>query len=155
MLRRARWGLASIALATSELAGQGVYAGAGVGPTFAPGEYPDGRNWFGVLGYQSPEGVGFRLSASDAVHRLWASGDITYRFGTVRHTLRPYVLAGAGSVIDFSESDPHVTAGAGVRLRLTSVLAAFLEVRLHPALGGAGREPDKILPLTIGTAVGR
>lgn len=154
MAPRARWVLASIALAGSQLAAQGVYAGAGVGPTFVPGEYPDGRHWFGMLAYQSPRGLGFRLSASETVHRIWGSADVTYRFGAIRHAVRPYVVAGAGSVVDFSERDPLVTAGAGLRIRLTQVLSIFGELRVHAALGLAGREPDTILPVTIGTAIG-
>jgi hypothetical protein len=154
VLPRAAWALGSIILAGSQLAAQGVYAGAGVGPTFVPGEYPAGRNWFGMLAYQSPRGLGFRLSASETVHRIWGSADVTYRFGTIGHTVRPYVLAGAGTVVDFSERDPLVTAGAGLRIRLTQVLSVFGELRAHAALGLAGREPDTIVPVTIGTAVG-
>jgi hypothetical protein len=154
MLRRARWVLAAVVLAAPDLSAQAVYAGAGAGPTFVPGEYPDGRNWFGMLGYQSPRGLGFRLSGSETVHRLWLSGDVTYRFGAVRHTVRPYAFGGAGFVIDVSEHDPLLTAGAGLRIRLTSVLSAFAELRAHAGLGLAGREPDTILPFSIGTAIG-
>jgi hypothetical protein len=134
---------------------QTVYAAGGVGPTPVLDGQSGNRNWFGMVGYRGPHALGGRLSGSETVSRLWLSADLTVEPWAHGRTLRPYLLVGGGVVADFSEKDPLLSAGAGVRGRLSRLVFAFLEARVHAILGAAASGPDAILPITIGIGVGR
>ncbi len=134
---------------------QVLYAGLGVGPTAVLGEGQGNRNWFGMVGYQSRGHLGGRLSGVETAGRLWLSGDLTYQVQVGEDALRPYALLGLGYVVDFSEDDALVTAGAGLRFQLSGLLFVFGEVKLHDIIGTPSGNPGTILPITLGLGVGR
>jgi hypothetical protein len=134
---------------------QVLYAGLGVGPTAVLGEGEGNRNWFGMVGYQSRGHLGGRLSGAETAERLWLSGDLTYQVQVGEHALRPYALLGVGYVLDFSEDDALITAGAGLRFQLSGLLFVFGEVKLHDIIGTPSADPETILPITLGLGVGR
>ena len=90
---------------------QKFYAAAGGGPTPVLEGRSGSGNVVGILGYQGPRNVGFRLSGTETVSRLWLSADLTYQPG--QGALRPYGLLGLGVAAEFGESDLQFIAGAG------------------------------------------
>lgn len=136
-------------------AGQAVYAAGGVGPTPVLDGRSGNRNWFGMVGYRGPHALGGRVSGSETVSRLWLSADLTFEPGARGRAVRPYLLAGAGVVVDLRESDPLLSAGGGVRGQLSQLVFAFLEVRVHAIPGSADAGPSGILPITLGIGLGR
>jgi hypothetical protein len=134
---------------------QAIYAGGGVGPTPVLDGRSGNRNWFGMVGYRGPHALGGRLSGSETVSRLWLSGELTFEPWTSGRAVRPYLLAGAGMVVDLRETDPLLSAGAGVRGRLSRLGFAFLEARVHAIPGAVSSGPGAILPITIGIGLGR
>ena len=134
---------------------QALYTAAGLGPTPVLEGRSGNRNWFGMVGYQGAGTLGGRLSGSETLSRLWLSADLTVQPGARWRPVRPYLLVGAGVVLDLSESDPLLSAGAGMRGQLTRLVFGFLEVRLHAIPGSATTGPSTILPITLGIGLGR
>lgn len=142
-------------LPTSDLRAQMAYAALGLGPTPVLDGASGNRNWFGMTGFQGRGPVGGRVSGAETVSRLWLSVDVVYQPARPPRTVRPYALAGAGMAIDFGETDPVLTAGAGVRAQVQSLVFLFLEVRMQTIPGSPTSGPDTILPITFGLGVGR
>ena len=154
-LRRWLLGLALASGITPSAQAQAVYAGFGGGPTPVPGEGGGNRNWSGMLGYQGRGAFGARLSGVETASRLWLSAELTYQLSPVGRPVRVYALAGPGYVADFSEGDPLLTAGAGVRVQAHRLLFFFGEARLHTILGSLRDGPRTIAPITVGIGIGR
>ncbi|HEX6616237.1 MAG TPA: hypothetical protein VF046_08035 [Gemmatimonadales bacterium] len=133
---------------------QAIYAAAGAGPTPVLDGHSANRNLFGMVGYRGPRSLGGRVSGSETVSRLWLSADLMFEPGPRGRAVRPYLLAGAGVVVDLRQSDPLLSAGAGVRGRLSRLVFAFLEARVH-AIPGSSTGPGVIVPLTFGVGLGR
>jgi hypothetical protein len=142
-------------LPTSDLRAQMAYAALGLGPTPVLDGASGNRNWFGMTGFQGRGPVGGRVSGAETVSRLWLSVDVVYQPGSALRPVRPYALAGVGMAVDFGDTDPVLTAGAGVRARLQSLLFLFAEARVQTIAGSPASGPDAILPITIGLGLGR
>jgi hypothetical protein len=134
---------------------QVLYAGFGGGPTPVLGEGTGNRNWSGMVGYQGSGPFGARLSGVETASRLWMSAELTYQLTSLERPVRVYALAGPGYVLDFSEDDALLTAGAGVRVQAHRVVFLFGESRLHTILGSPGDNPRTIAPFTVGIGIGR
>jgi hypothetical protein len=157
--RSGSWRLALLLLTlvvpSSGLGAQTAYAALGVGPTPVLDGGSGNRNWFGTAGFQGRGSIGGRVSATETASRLWLSADIVYQPGSALRPVRPYALAGVGMAVDFGDTDPVLTAGAGVRARLQSLLFLFAEARVQTIPGSPASGPDAILPITIGLGLGR
>jgi hypothetical protein len=140
---------------TRSLNAQFLYAGFGGGPTPVSAEGWGNRNWSGMVGYQGRGALGARLSGVETASRLWLTAELTYQLTPAVRTLRPYALFGPGYVLDFSEDDVLVSAGAGLRVQAHRLLFFFGEARLHTILGSPSDGPNTILPVTVGLGVGR
>ena len=150
--------LLALVLATlpaKALGAQMAYAAFGVGPTAVLDGGSGNRNWFGMTGFKGPGPVGGRISGAETVSRLWLSLDVVYQPGAALRPVRPYALAGAGMAIDFGDTDPVLTAGAGVRAQIERLVFLFAEVRMQTIAGSAESGPDTILPITFGLGLGR
>ena len=137
------------------LGAQVMYAAGGVGPTPVLEGRSGNRNVFGTVGYQGRGSLGGRVSGVETVSRLWLTADLTFQPAGTQRVWRPYALVGAGVVIDFSETDPVIAAGAGLRAQLQRSVFAFAEVRLHSVIGSPASGPHRILPITFGLGLGR
>ena len=142
-------------LPTSALGAQMAYAALGVGPTPVLDGASGNRNWFGMAGFQGRGPVGGRVSGAETASRLWLSVDVVYQPGPALRPLRPYALVGAGMAFDLSETDPVLTAGAGVRAQAGPLVFLFAEVRMQTIAGSPTSGPGTILPITFGLGVGR
>ena len=135
---------------------QVLYAGFGGGPTPVLGKGSGNRNWSGMVGYQGRGALGARLSGVETAHRLWLSAELTYRLSPAGRPVRVYVMAGPGYVLDLSEDEALVTAGAGLRVQAHRLLFFFGEMRLHTVFGSPlGGRPKTIAPITLGIGIGR
>ena len=142
-------------LPPTALRAQMAYAALGVGPTPVLDGASGNRNWFGMAGFQGRGPVGGRVSGAETVSRLWLGVDLVYQPARALRPVRPYALVGAGMAIDFSETDPVLTAGAGVRAQLQPLVFLFAEVRMQTIVGSPTSGPDTILPITLGLGLGR
>jgi hypothetical protein len=134
-------------------AAQSAYLAGGGGPTPVLDEGEGTRNWFGMVGYPGPRGIGFRIAGTDAVSRFWLGADLTLQPAAPR-LVRPYALLGIGLAIDFNDTDPVLTAGGGIRVQLQRLIFLFGEARLHSAAGADVGNPSGILPITFGLGIG-
>jgi hypothetical protein len=149
-------GLGHSASATAQTT---LYAGAGIGYTAVlddgSGNREGNRNLQGMVGLESAGPLGGRLEGAETMSRLWFSADLTYRLTPRDRAVRPYALLGGGFVMDWSETDPLLTLGAGLRVQASRLIFLFTEVRLQwvsvPATSG---EAQLVLPLTAGLGVG-
>ena len=91
----------------------------------------------------------------ETAQRLWLSAELTYRLNPVGRPVRIYALAGPGYVLDLSEADALLTAGAGLRVQAHRHLFFFGEMRLHTVLGSPRNGPGTIAPITLGIGIGR
>jgi hypothetical protein len=142
-----------LVLFTSLGAAQSAYLAGGGGPTPVLDEGEGTRNWFGMVGYPGPRGIGFRIAGTDAVSRFWLGADLTLQPPAAR-LIRPYALVGIGMAIDFGDTDPVFTAGGGIRVQLQRLVFLFGEARLHSAAGADVGNPSGILPITLGLGIG-
>ena len=138
------WGTAAAA--------QSAYLAGGGGPTPVLDDGAGSPNWFGMVGYPGPHGIGFRVAGTDAVSRFWLGADLTLQPATPRF-IRPYALVGLGMAIDFDETDPVLTAGGGIRVQVHRLIFLFGEARMHTA-GSEAKDPGGILPITFGLGIG-
>ena len=134
-------------------AAQSAYLAGGGGPTPILDEGEGTRNWFGMVGYPGPRGIGFRIAGTDAVSRFWLGADLTLQPATPR-LVRPYALVGIGMAIDFGETDPVFTAGGGFRVQVQRLVFLFGEMRLHTAAGAETGSQSVIAPITFGLGIG-
>jgi hypothetical protein len=157
MNHRTRWFLGAwtvLALSPNPAASQALYAGAGLGPTFVLDGIAGGnsvyRQFYGVLGFQSPRSLGVRLEGTVAFGYAWLSADLTYRFG--RGPMKPYGIAGLGLRIDLYDAESLATAGAGLQYAFNRTLSLFAECRLQRVLANSPQRT--FLPVTVGVSVG-
>ena len=154
---RIRFVLLTMCLACSPaaLGAQSMYAAAGLGQTPVLESRSGNRNWFGTIGYQGREAMGGRISGVETVSRLWLTADVTYQPAKAPSVWRPYALLGAGVAVDFSETDPVLGAGAGLRAQLQRSIFAFAEARFLTVVGSTASGPRRIRPITVGLGLGK
>jgi hypothetical protein len=141
--------------------GQTVSLAAATGPSFLPGS-GDLGDWHGLVGVGiQREALGARF---EAMYAGVPGADLVALTGNLVWILRqgesteaePYLIAGIGSYVKFSESRFGLNGGIGVRRRVGS-LRLFAEVRYHRVTRRfeEARDADTLVPLSVGVALGR
>ena len=131
------------------------------GPVFLPGSRGS-ADWQGLLwlGYQK-EGVGARLEAMytgvPGADLVAFTGNVVWTFR--RHqaaAIQPYLVAGLGDYVKFSEERFGLNGGVGVRRRAGPV-RLFAEIRYHWVTRhfDEGRNADTFVPISFGIMLGR
>ena len=141
--------------------GQTVSVAAATGPSFLPGSGTVG-DWHGLVGIGiQRETLGARLEAMYAgvpgADLVALTGNLVWilRRGGVTDT-EPYLIAGIGSYVKFTESRFGVNGGVGVRRRMGPI-RLFAEVRYHRVtrqFEEAGNA-DTFVPVSVGVLLGR
>jgi hypothetical protein len=141
--------------------GQTVSVAAATGPSFLPGSGSAG-DWHGLVGVGiQREALGARL---DAMYAGVPGADLVALTGNLVWILRrrgptatePYLIAGVGSYVKFSESRFGVNGGLGVRRRMGAI-RLFAEMRYHRVtrhFEEAGNA-DTFVPVSVGVVLGR
>ena len=141
--------------------GQAVSVAAAAGPVFLPGS-GTGRDWHGLVGVGiQREALGARL---EAMYTGVPGADLVALTGNLVWILRPggpteaepYLIAGVGSYVKFSESRFGLNGGVGVRRQVGRV-RLFAEVRYHRVTRRfeEARDADTFVPVLVGVALGR
>ena len=141
--------------------GQTVSLTAGAGPVFLPGSGTS-RDWQGMVGVGiQRETLGARL---EGMYTGVPGADLVALTGNLVWILRsggpteaePYLIAGVGSYVKFSESRFGLNGGVGVR-RQVGRLRLFAEVRYHRVTRRfeEARDADTFVPVSVGVALGR
>ncbi|MEP6687504.1 MAG: hypothetical protein ABJC36_04085 [Gemmatimonadales bacterium] len=140
--------------------GQVISLAVGTGPVFLPGSGTLG-DWQGMLsvGVQQ-RAVGVRL---EAMYTGVPGADLLALTANVLWVVRrrvatqvePYLIAGVGSYVKYSESRFGLNAGAGIR-RQVGWLRLFAEARYHHVTSrfDEGRLADTFVPVSVGVALG-
>ena len=141
--------------------GQTVSVAAATGPSFLPGS-GTGGDMHGLVGVGiQREAIGARL---DAMYAGVPGADLVALTGNLVWILRrggvtdtePYLIAGIGSYVKFTESRFGVNGGVGVRRRMGPI-RLFAEVRYHRVtrqFEEAGNA-DTFVPVSVGVLLGR
>jgi hypothetical protein len=131
------------------------------GPVFLPGSGAS-ADWQGLfwLGYQK-EGVGVRLEAMytgvPGADLVAFTGNFVWTFRRQQvNAVEPYLVAGLGDYVKFSEERFGLNAGAGLRRRAGPV-RLFAEVRYHHVTGKfeEANNADTFVPISFGITLGR
>ena len=133
---------------------------AATGPVFFPGSGA-GADWHGLLWLGIGQGdVGARL---EAMYTGVPGADLVALTGNLVWTLRrgqatdfePYLVAGLGGYVKFSEQRFGLNGGAGVRRRVGSV-RLFAEIRYHQVTSqfDEASKADTFVPLLLGVTLG-
>jgi hypothetical protein len=131
------------------------------GPVFLPGSGAS-ADWQGLLwlGYQK-EGVGVRLEAMytgvPSADLVAFTGNVVWTFRRRQATaIQPYLVAGLGDYVKFSEERFGLNGGAGVRRRVGPV-RLFAEVRYHRVMRrfDEASNADTFVPVSFGVTLGR
>jgi hypothetical protein len=132
------------------------------GPVFLPGSGA-GADWQGLLwlGYQMGPHVSVRL---EAMYTGVPSADLVAFTGNLVWTFRrrqvtavePYLVAGLGEYVKFSEDRFGLNGGAGLRRRVGPV-RLFAEVRYHSVLRNfdEASNANTFVPISFGVTLGR
>jgi Outer membrane protein beta-barrel domain len=132
------------------------------GPVFLPGSGAS-ADWQGLLwvGYQMGQHVAVRLEAMYTgvpVSDLVAfTGNLVWTFRRRQvNAVEPYLVAGLGDYVKFSEERFGLNGGAGVRRRVGPV-RLFAEVRYHRVMHrfDEGSNADTFVPVSFGITLGR
>jgi hypothetical protein len=141
--------------------GQTVSVVAATGPSFLPGS-GTGSDWHGLVGVGiQREALGARL---EAMYTGVPGADLVALTGNLVWILRrggltdtePYLIAGIGSYVKFTESRFGVNGGVGVRRRIGPI-RLFAEMRYHRVtrrFEEAG-DADAFVPVSVGVVLGR
>ena len=140
---------------------QTVSATAAAGPVLLPGAHA-GADWAGLLSVNLQRGaVGGRVEGMytgvPGADLVALTGNLVWSFqGTRPSEVEPYVLAGVGSYVKYSESRFGVNAGLGVRRRV-GLIRLVAEVRFHRVTRRfeEAREAATFIPLLVGVTVGK
>jgi hypothetical protein len=140
---------------------QSLSLGAGTGPVFLPGSGASADwqalLWLGI----GKRRVGGRLEAMytgvPGADLVAFTGNLVWTFRPGQKTgFDPYVVAGLGSYVKFSESRFGLNGGAGVGRRVGSV-RLFAEVRYHRVTERfeEANEANTFVPVLLGITLGR
>jgi hypothetical protein len=140
--------------------GQVPSLAAAAGPVFLPGTGKT-NDWHGMVSFGIQQrAIGLRL---EAMYAGVPGADLVALTGNVLWVVRrggpaevePYMMAGVGSYVKFSESRFGLNAGAGVRCKVRS-LRLFAEARYHRVTRrfGEGRDANTLVPVSVGVALG-
>jgi hypothetical protein len=134
---------------------------AATGPVFLPGSSAD-ADWQGLLAVDiKKQGVGGRVEAMytgvPGADLIALTGNVVWRFRREsRGRVEPYLIAGAGAYVKFSEQRFGLNGGVGVR-RPVGPLRLFAEVRCHRVTRrfDEARDADTFIPVSVGVTLGR
>jgi hypothetical protein len=141
--------------------GQTVSVAAATGPSFLPGS-GTGGDWHGLVGVGiQREALGARL---EAMYAGVPGADLVALTGNLMWILRrggltdtePYLIAGIGSYVKFTESRFGVNGGLGVRRRVGPI-RLFAEIRHHRVTHQfeEASNADTFVPVSVGVVLGR
>jgi hypothetical protein len=141
--------------------GQVVSVAAATGPSFLPGSGTVG-DWHGLVGVGiQREALGARL---EAMYTGVPGADLVALTGNLVWILRrggftdtePYLIAGIGSYVKFTESHFGVNGGLGVRRRMGPI-RLFAEIRYHRVTRQfeEASDADTFVPVSVGVVLGR
>ena len=144
-----------------EVHSQSLSIGAGTGPVFLPGSGASSDwqalLWLGIGKRQ----VGGRLEAMytgvPGADLVAFTANLVWTFRPGQRTgFDPYLVAGLGSYVKFSESRFGLNGGAGLGRRVGSV-RLFAELRYHQVTESfeEANEADTFVPLLLGITLGR
>jgi hypothetical protein len=119
-------------------------------------------DWHGLLWFGIQKGdIGGRLEAMytgvPGADLIALTGNLVWTFRRQRVTaVEPYVVAGLGTYVKFSEQRFGLNGGAGVRRRVGSV-RLFAELRYHRVTRRfeEASEANTFLPVLFGITLGR
>jgi hypothetical protein len=134
----------------------------GAGPVFLPGSGAS-ADWQGLigLGYKMGDHAGVRLEAMltgvPGADLLALTSNFVWTFRRRQtNAVEPYLVAGLGTYVKFSEDHFGLNGGVGVRRRMGAV-RLFAEVRYHRVtchFDEASRA-DTFVPVSFGIILGR
>ena len=139
---------------------QALSLAAATGPVFLPGS-GGGADWHGLLAVDfERQALGGRV---EAMYTGVPGADLIALTGNLVWTLRreprarvePYLIAGMGAYVKFSEQRFGLNGGAGLR-RPVGLLRLFAEVRYHRVTRrfDEARDADTFIPLSVGVTLG-
>ena len=132
------------------------------GPVFLPGSGAS-ADWQGLfwLGYQMGNNAAVRLEAMytgvPGADLLALTGNLLWIFRRGQgNAVEPYLVAGVGDYVKFSEERFGLNGGAGLRRRV-GPLRLFAEVRYHRVTRHFDEQPnaDTFVPVSFGITLGR
>lgn len=140
---------------------QTISATAATGPVLLPGARAS-ADWAGLLSVTLQRGaVGGRVEGMytgvPGADLVALTGNLVWSFRGIRpNDVEPYLIAGIGSYVKYSESRFGVNAGLGVRRR-AGPLRLLAEVRFHRVTRRfeEARDAATFIPLLLGVTVGR
>lgn len=141
--------------------GQGLSLTAATGPVFLPGSGAD-ADWQGLLAVDiQKHAVGGRVEVMytgvPGADLIALTGNVVWRFRREsRDRVEPYLIAGAGAYVKFSEQRVGLNGGVGVR-RPVGPLLLFAEVRYHQLTRRFDEAPeaDTFIPVSVGVTLRR
>jgi hypothetical protein len=139
---------------------QTVSLAAATGPVFLPRSGVS-ADWQGSLAVGISRGaIGGRLEGMytgvPGADLVALTGNLVWSFRRASPTaLEPYLIAGVGTYVKFTEERFGLNGGAGVRQRVGS-LRLFAEVRYHRVSHrfDEASEADTFVPLSVGVSLG-
>jgi hypothetical protein len=139
---------------------QGLSVAAATGPVLLPGARSS-VDWAGLLSLDmQPSIIGVRLEGMytgvPGADLVAFTGNLLWSFQGKRLSgVEPYLIAGVGSYVKFSESRFGVNGGLGVRRR-TGPVRLLAEVRFHRVTRRFEEAGDAatFIPLLVGVTVG-
>jgi hypothetical protein len=132
------------------------------GPVFLPGSGAS-ADWQGLLwlGYRMGDHVGVRLEAMysgvPGADLLALTGNLVWTFRRGQATaVEPYLVAGLGTYVKYSDERFGLNGGAGLRRRVGPV-RLFAEVRYHRVTRrfDEASSADTFVPVSFGITLGR
>ena len=140
---------------------QALSIAAATGPVVLPGAGA-AADWQGLLAFGiEGEALGGRLEAMytgvPGADLVALTGNLVWRFrGEHPSSFEPYVIAGVGAYLKFSEQRFGLNGGVGVRQPVGPV-RLFAEVRYHRVTRqfDEARDADTLVPLSVGVILGR
>lgn len=140
---------------------QALSLSAAAGPVFLPGSGA-GPDCHALLAADiEKQAVGGRLEAMymgvPGADLVALTGNVVWRFRREsRDRVEPYLIAGAGAYVKFSEQRFGLNGGVGVRRRV-GPLRLFAEVRYHRVTRrfDEARDADTFIPVSVGVTLGR
>lgn len=142
-------------------ASQTLSVAVATGPVFLPGSGAS-ADWQGLLwvGYRLRD-AGMRLEAMytgvPGADLLALTGNLLWTFrGAHASAVEPYLIAGVGTYVKFSDERFGLNGGAGVRRRVGAA-RLFAEVRYHRVLSSFDEQSnaDTFVPVSVGISLGR
>jgi hypothetical protein len=134
---------------------------AAAGPVFLPGSGAS-SDWQGLLwlGYRMGNNFGVRFEAMftgvPGADLLALTSNVVWTFRRQATAVEPYLVAGLGTYVKFTEDRFGLNGGVGLRRRVGAV-RLFAEVRYHRVMRrfDEASNADTFVPVSFGITLGR